>query len=124
MELQPILPEGRQIIERYGAAGFRVSGIFYKGSILVFADRTQSWPVEAAAGVSLESLAPVFAHGGVEMLVVGLGRKGGILGQALRLGLKEAGIAFEPMETGAACRTYNILLGEDRPVAAALLPFA
>ncbi|HKX10772.1 MAG TPA: Mth938-like domain-containing protein, partial [Stellaceae bacterium] len=32
------------------------------------------------------------------------------------------GISLEPMDTGAACRTYNVLLGEDRRVAAALLP--
>ena len=41
---------------------------------------------------------------------------------ALRGALKAGGIAVEPMDTGAACRTYNMLAAEDRRVAAALLP--
>jgi uncharacterized protein len=44
------------------------------------------------------------------------------LAPALRLALKARGIAIEAMETGAACRTYNVLLAEDRRIAAALLP--
>ena len=40
---------------------------------------------------------------------------------ALRAALKAHGIAVEAMDTGAACRTYNVLLAEDRRVAAALL---
>ena len=43
-------------------------------------------------------------------------------GAALRAAMKAGGIALEAMDTGAACRTYNVLLGEDRRVAAALLP--
>jgi uncharacterized protein len=40
----------------------------------------------------------------------------------LRAALKAGGVGVEAMDTGAACRTYNVLLGEDRRVAAALLP--
>ncbi|HEX5455450.1 MAG TPA: Mth938-like domain-containing protein [Stellaceae bacterium] len=119
MELTPQIPAGRQIIERYAAAGFRVSGMVYAGPVLVFPDQTLVW---ADAAVSEPGLQPVFAHGGVELLLLGLGRLMRPLAPTLRLALKARGIAVEAMDTGAACRTYNVLLGEDRRVAAALLP--
>ena len=119
MELTPLVPPGRQIIERYGASGFRVSGIVYSGPILVFPDRTIAWQQAAAA---IESLAPVVEHGGVDLLLLGLGRRMAPIAAGLRAALKAQGVALEAMDTGAACRTYNVLLAEDRRVAAALLP--
>jgi uncharacterized protein len=97
MELTPLVPADRQIVERYGENGFRIAGVIHRGSVLVFPDRTLSWQVASAADVTQESLSPVIEHGGVR-------------------------IVLEPMDTGAACRTFNVLVAEDRPVAAALLP--
>jgi uncharacterized protein len=119
MELIAVSPAGRQIIERYGASGFRVSGTVYPGPVLVFPDRTMLWP---AAALTAESLAPVVEHGGVELLLLGLGRRMAPVAASLRAWLKAGGVSLEPMDTGAACRTYNVLLAEDRRVAAALLP--
>jgi uncharacterized protein len=119
MELTPVNPAGRQVIERYGAGGFRVSGVIYAGPVIVFPDRTLPW---AAAAPTADSLAPVVEHGGIELLILGLGRRVAPVVTALRASLKAAGIAVEPMDTGAACRTYNVLVAEDRRVAAALLP--
>ncbi len=119
MEFTAVNPVGRQIIERYGAGGFRVSGVIYAGPVLVFPDQTLSW---AAAAPTAESLAPVVEHGGIELLLLGLGRHTAPVTAALRVWLKAEGIAVEPMDTGAACRTYNVLIAEDRRVAAALLP--
>jgi uncharacterized protein len=118
MELIPLIQPGRQIIERYGPTGFRVSGVIHLGPVLVFADRTMAW--EAAAMTSAR-LAQVVEHGGVELLLLGLGRRMVPISAALRASLKAEGIAVEAMDTGAACRTYNLLLAEDRRVAAALL---
>ncbi len=108
MELTPIVQPGHQIIERV-----------YLGPILVFPDRTAVW---ADAAMTEAGLAPVVEHGGVELLLLGLGRHMALVAAALRAALKAHGIAIEAMETGAACRTYNVLLAEDRRVAAALLP--
>jgi len=119
MELTPLVQPGRQIIERYGPSGFRVSGTVYPGPVLVFPDRTLTW---AVAAMTEQGLAPVVEHGGVELLLLGLGRRMSRVATALRASLKARGIAIEAMETGAACRTYNVLLAEDRRVAAALLP--
>jgi uncharacterized protein len=119
MDLTPLIPVGRQIIERYSADGFQVSGLVYAGPVLVFTDRTMPWenPAVSAAG-----LAPVVEHGGVELVLIGFGKRGVPVAPALRAALKAHGIGLEAMDTGAACRTYNLLLAEDRLVAAALLP--
>ena len=125
MELTPLVPAGRQVIERSGATGFRVAGAIYRGSVLVFPDRTLPWSAVSASDVTWESLAPVIEHGGVQILLLGLCRAmGGAIPHALRNTLHAAGIVLEPMNTGAACRTYNVLVAEDRHVAAALLPLS
>ena len=119
MELTPLAQRDRQVIERYGPTGFRISGSIFRGPVLVFPEHTDLWE---SAAMTAESLAPVVAHGGVELLLLGLGKRMAPLAPTLRAALKAQGIAVEPMDTGAACRTYNVLLGEDRRVAAALLP--
>src|SRR5215211_3185953 len=119
VELLPQVPAGRQVIERYAASGFRVSGAVYLGPVLVFPDRTEAW---AEPAFTAEGLAPVLAYDGVELLLLGCGRRIAPVGAELRTALKAGGIAVEPMDTGAACRTYNMLAAEDRRVAAALLP--
>ena len=119
MELTPNPPAGRQLIERYGPAGFRVSGVVFNGPVLVFPDHTVAWE---AATPTLEGLAPIVAAGGIELILLGLGRRGTPVAPALRAALKAHGIGVEAMDTGAACRTYNLLLAENRLVAAALLP--
>jgi uncharacterized protein len=122
MDLTPVPTAGRQIIERYAASGFRVSGVIYHGPILVFPDLTVAWDAASARDITWETLAPVIEHGGVEILLLGLGRSTSAVPAVLRTKLRTAGVALEAMDTGAACRTYNVLVAEDRRVAAALIP--
>ena len=122
MDLTPVPAAGRQIIERYAASGFRVSGVIYRGPVLVFPDLTVAWDAVSARDVTWETLAPVIEHGRVEILLLGLGRSTSAVPAPLRTALRTAGIALEAMDTGAACRTYNVLVAEDRRVAAALIP--
>jgi uncharacterized protein len=122
MELTLHAPAGRQVIERYGASGFRVAGVIHRGSVLVFPDRTEPWAAADAATITFESLAPIVHYGGVQILLLGLGRRMSAVPSGLRTHLRAAGIILEPMDTGAACRTYNVLVAEERRVAAALLP--
>jgi len=124
MELTPLVPTGRQIIERYGQSGFRITGVIYRGAVLVFPDATLPWSAGGASDVTWKSLAPVIEHGGVRILLLGLGRLMRAMPPTLRDTLHAASIVLEPMDTGAACRTYNVLVAEDRPVAAALLPLS
>jgi uncharacterized protein len=122
MDVTPLIPADRQVIEAYGPSGFRVSGVAHQGAILVFPDATRAWAPETVAEVDAASLAAVVAHGGVEILLVGCGRRMALLSKELRAKLRQSGIVVDAMDTGAACRTYNVLLAEDRRVAAALLP--
>ena len=125
MDLTPLIPGGRQIVESYGEGRFRVSGQLYPGAVLVFPERTLAWPVNLAAEANLENLEPIMAagrSGAVDLLLFGQGPRMTLLPPDLRQGLRAAGIVAEPMDTGAACRTYNVLMAEGRRVAAALIP--
>ena len=122
MDLTPIIPADRQVIESYGRESFRVSGVAHAGAILVFPDATEAWIAQGPDDLTVESLRPVVAHGNVEILLVGCGRRMAPVARAVRAHLRAAGIVIDAMDTGAACRTYNVLLAEGRRVAAALLP--
>jgi uncharacterized protein len=58
----------------------------------------------------------------IEILLIGCGTRAKLIEPNLLADLKNAGIAVESMDTGAACRTFNVLIAEDRRVAAALIP--
>ena len=122
MDFTPVAAVGRQIIERYAASGFRVSGVIYRGPVLVFPERTVPWEAASAANLSLDTLSPVVEHGGIQVLLLGLGNSTRAIPTELRHALRSHRIALEPMTTAAACRTYNVLIAEDRRVAAALIP--
>jgi len=122
MDVTPLIAADRQVIDSYGSGSFRVSGVAHEGAIIVCPDATLPWAVTRMEDVTAASLAPLVARGGVEILLVGCGRRAALLPKELRARLKDAGIVADAMDTGAACRTYNVLLAEDRRVAAALLP--
>jgi uncharacterized protein len=125
LDLTPLIPSGRQIVESYGEGRFRVSGTVHQGSILIFPERTLAWPVARAEEADLANLAPVLDAAregeGTLLLLFGQGPRMLLLPQSLRHGLRAAGIVVEPMDSGAACRTYNVLMAEGRRVAAAVV---
>lgn len=121
MDVTPLVAKDRQVIESYGASGFRVSGAFYDGAILVLPQSTQALPGAALPDISAAMLAPV-AAAGVQILLLGCGRHMLPVPPTLRQELRAQGVVIDAMDTGAACRTYNVLLAEDRRVAAVLLP--
>ena len=122
MDVTPLVPAGRQLVEGYGDGGFTISGVRWSGSVLVLPHRTAAWPVTALAEVTIASLREVLAEiPAPEILVLGCGSRMGPVPRELRAALRAAGTVVEPMDTGAACRTYNVLLTEDRRVAAALI---
>ena len=122
MEITPLVPEGRQVIESYGDGRFRVSGVPLEGSLLVLPTATFPWPAVDPVGITLDSLGPLLgADPPVEILLVGTGRRLVPLHPMLKARLRERGIGADPMDTGAACRTYNVLMAEGRRVAAALI---
>ena len=117
-------PDEVQVIQSYGIGRFRISNVVYEHAVLVLPDRTLKWEIEAAAPLTIPSLAPLRERTGVKILLVGGGKRALQIPTELRDWLREAGIVAETMDTGAACRTYGVLLAEGRLVAAALLPIS
>lgn len=114
---------GRHVIEGYGAGGFRFAGMSHRGSILALPSAIRAWEAALPQDISIASLQPVFdaPQGAIDHLLIGTGVALLPLDRTLRARLQSIGITAEPMATGAAARTYSILVGEGRRVAAALL---
>jgi uncharacterized protein len=110
-------------IDAYGGGGFRLSGARHEGSVLIVADEARAWPVADVAGLTVDSLAPVFAagRGEVEFLLLGMGARNVQPSRAVRDALSQAGMGLEFMDTPAAARLYNVLTAEGRKLAAALI---
>lgn len=111
------------LIDAYGDGGFRLSGAWHAGSLLIVADQAQPWPVATFAELSLEALAPVFAAGRaeVEFLLLGVGARNAQPPRAIREALLAAGMGLEFMDTASAARLYNVLTSEGRRLAAGLI---
>jgi len=122
LDITPVVPVGRQLIQRYGEGGFRIAGDDYSGSVLVLSGSTCAWAVSSVDHLSFESLSPIFDDLSIaNILLIGCGQKFVPPPHDLRLQLREQGVSLEWMDTGAACRTFNVLLAEERAVAAALI---
>jgi uncharacterized protein len=123
MDLLPRIAADRQVINAYGDGGFRISGRHWTESVLVFPGQTLAWGVSDIGAMTVASLEPVFAAGpDVEILLLGCGPSMVFIDKALRAAVRTRGPVIETLDTGAACRTYNLLMGESRRVAAALIP--
>ncbi|GHC62758.1 Mth938-like domain-containing protein [Limoniibacter endophyticus] len=113
---------GKAPIEAYGNGGFRFADMSHKGSILCLPSGVHGWKVQPVWPVEIEDLSPIIAEKAeIEFLLVGTGKELMPIPRAMRVMLKEHGLSADPMSTGAAVRTYNVLLAEERRVAAALI---
>ncbi|MDE2016893.1 MAG: hypothetical protein KGI57_04220 [Hyphomicrobiales bacterium] len=121
----PFAP-GRWPIEAYGAGGFRFAGMSHRGSILASPAGVRALEARVAADLDAAALATLIeearaAPGSVDLVLLGTGQGLVPPARALREALRAVGVRCEPMSTAAAARTYNVLMAEDRRVAAALL---
>ena len=115
---------GRHPVEGYGAGGFRFGDMSHRGSILALPSGVQAWDVVAPADLTPAAFARVLEEcDAIDHLLIGTGTAMLPLFE-LRDALAAKGLRAEPMATAAAARTYSILLGEKRRVAAALLAVA
>lgn len=109
-------------IDGYGNGGFRFAEMSHRGSLLCLPTGMHAWEPRVAAEISLQNLQPVFdAAEQIDVLLVGLGMEIAGFDKTIRAALRERGIIVEAIATGGAVRTYNILLGENRAVGAALI---
>jgi len=122
LDINPVVPNDRQLIQAYGDGRFKVSGEVYEGSILIFPERTERWSAGDCGTIDLPALDAVVAENdAVDLLLIGCGPRFTAVPKGLRDALKHAGIVLEWMDSGAACRTFNVLVAEERRVAAAIV---
>lgn len=109
-------------IDAYGDGGFRINDTRYDGAVLILAGQVKPWPVAGdAKALTGEDFAPLLTRSDrPDMVVLGLGARLIHPSGAVRKAFREAGIGLEVLDTATACRTYNLLAGEGRKVAAAL----
>jgi uncharacterized protein len=113
---------GRAPIDAYGNGGFRFADMSHRGSILCLPSGIYGWDMVEGGDIDADSLDRVLAEAGeIEVLLVGTGKGLVPLKRPLREALRAGAISSDPMSTGAAVRTFNILLAENRAVAAALI---
>ena len=121
-DITPRVPQGRQLIQGYGGGGFRIAGVAHTSSVIALPDQTLPWEPTSFEDIPVAAFSPFMAENiGVEVLLIGCGARMGMPRADIRDALKAFSIVPEWMDTGAACRTFNVLLAEDRAVAAALI---
>ncbi|WP_026614222.1 Mth938-like domain-containing protein [Ensifer aridi] len=113
---------GRAPIDAYGNGGFRFADMSHRGSVLMLPSGVYAWDVSEGDPLAVEKFPRVLAEAReIEVLLVGTGREIRPLPKELKAALQAVGISSDPMNTGAAVRTYNVMLAESRAVAAALV---
>jgi len=117
----PHLP-GPAPIDAYGNGGFRFAGMSHRGSLLCFPDGIWAWPVNSLTELTAAMLEPAFARAEtLDLFLIGAGHDPWALPEPLRGRFRELSLSIDVMTTGAAVRTYNILLAENRRVGAGLI---
>ena len=112
---------GRAVIDGYGRGGFSFAQMSHRGSILALPSGIYAWDADAAS-LTLEDFAQVLAERGeIDLLLIGMGPVMARPPKLLRQALQATGLMVDPMATGHAIATYNLLLEERRKVAAALI---
>ncbi len=113
---------GRAAIDTYGNGGFRFAEMSHRGSILCLPSGIYAWDVAQFSEITPDSIVQILREAeDIEMLLVGAGDDLRPLPGPLKDLLRENSIPHDPMSTGAAVRTFNVLLAEKRSVAAALI---
>ena len=122
--LGPHLPNPAPI-DAYGNGGFRFAGMSHRGSLLCLPNGIWASPVASASeideAVLARALNPATPQSAIDHFLIGTGRDFLAMPAPLREAFRARRIVLESMSTGAAVRTYNILLGERRRVGALLV---
>ena len=117
----PHLPRSAPI-DAYGNGGFAFAEMSHRGSLLCLPDAIWAWPVAKPEEIDRASLQRVFAAAdGIDTLIIGTGTGVWLPPSELREALRAVKVVLDTMQTGPAVRTYNIMIGERRRVAAALI---
>jgi uncharacterized protein len=122
IELRAAHFPGRAPVDAYGNGGFRFADMSHVGSILCLPSGIHGWAPNNPSALALEDLERILGEAGdIEVLLFGMGNDLRPVPKPIKEALRARGISSDPMSTGAAVRTYNVLLAEERRVAAALI---
>jgi len=122
VEFKEVTSQDETAISAYGDGGFRIGEQRSSGSILLTPIGYYPWGATDAASITLDSLQRVIDQkSDIDFLLIGMGENMAFLNKDLRAAMENINISVDIMSTGAAARTYNILLAEGRKVAAALI---
>ena len=129
MDVTPLIKSGTNIIQSYQGGRFQISGRFFDSAIIVTPEEVIEW--KTANGVAVENLETLTIEGFAaaqnlrdqyDVFLLGTGAQMQFLPRNINAALTQPNISFDCMATGAACRTYNVLMAEGRRVAAFLFP--
>ncbi len=122
MDITPLIPKTSQVIQSYGGEGFKVSGVSYSGSIIIYDDKTLDWSPRTLDTLTISDFDFLKEFTGKpDVFLLGTGKQMRFIPRDLKHQLTKINVYLEPMDTGAACRTYNTLLADGRKVCACLL---
>lgn len=124
MDVTPVLAPGAKPVSGYGPGFFRIGDELINAPILLWPDAVEAAPVATLAELTAAHITAICQHASApQVLLLGMGPLFDTLPpKELRLAARAAGVILEPMDSGAACRTWNVLLAEGRRVAALIWP--
>lgn len=120
MKIQLETGFGQNVIRAYEPGKITVNQQVYTRSLVVTPVQIDDWAPETFAALNCAHFEAIAALG-AEVVIIGTGARQRFPDAEVLAPLVRAGIGYEIMDTGAACRTYNILVNDGRRVAAALL---
>jgi uncharacterized protein len=131
-DITPLIRSDAQVIQSYRGGGFRISHQNYIGPVFVTSAQTRPWPATRTAMIphSTSDLNPDFFGdflpllGGLEVILIGTGGRQILLSPTSKAWFKSHDLGVETMDTGAACRAYQVMMAEGRLVGAMLVPLA
>lgn len=122
MEFKENKSHAETFIAGYGGGGFRIGDQKFKGSLIMTPEGFYPWTVQQHQDITVASLKKITTVADkIELLLIGMGQNMAFLNKDVRAALAAKNISIDVMATGAAARTYNVLLQEGRRVAVALV---
>ncbi|MBA3479439.1 MAG: Mth938-like domain-containing protein [Lautropia sp.] len=123
MKLHPDQNNALNTVTAYGSGYFEINRVRHEGPLLLMPEgEVRRWEVQSYESLTAVDFEALLGRG-AEVILLGTGTRHRIPPPRLTAALARAGVGIEAMDSSAACRTYNILMGEGRRVLAALLPY-
>lgn len=123
MKLHPDRSTALNTVTAYGSGWFEINRVRHEGALLLMPEgEVLPWAVQSYEALTAQDFEALLALR-AEIVLLGTGERHRLPHPRLTAALARAGIGLEAMDSYAACRTYNILMGEGRRVLAALLPY-